>query len=171
MGKRGPKPTPQAVLKLRQSWRANLNRLGPKVDQKRPQRPHWLIGEARKCWDRLVPLLEQAGLLAQLYREPLAMLCSAWADYVEADQQLAKMRNKDGTRALLVTSGKAKEGEKAAGAVMENPLLYTRHRAWQQVMKAAGCFGLTPEDMANVRALEVPGKKEEAKAKFFGGAG
>ncbi len=99
------------------------------------------------------------------------MLCSAYGDFVEADQQLSKMRNKDGTRALLVTAGKAKEGEKSAGPVMENPLLYTRKRAWEQVMKGAARFGLSPEDMANIRALEVPGKKEEAKAKFFGGAG
>ena len=80
---------------------------------------------------------------------------------IEADQQLAAARNKDGGRMMLIkTSG---------GAIMENPLLYTRKRAWDQVFKAAACFGLTPADLGSVRAVEKPAE-DDGKAKFFRGA-
>jgi len=162
MGRRGPKPTPTPILKLRGSWRGKVRGDDLNLDQKRPARPVWLTGEAKKCWERIVPILHKSGLATELNRETLALLCSAWGDYVEADQQLAAARNKDGSRALLIKTGK--------GAVMENPLLYVRKRAWEQVMKAAACFGLTPADLSSVRAVEKPAE-DDAKSKFFQGTG
>lgn len=132
------------------------------LDQKRPQRPQWLNGEAKKCWERLVPILHKAGLATELNRETLALLCSAWADFVDAEAQLTAAKNKDGSRALLIQT--------ASGSVMENPLLHVRKRAWDQVMKAAACFGLTPADLSSVRAVEKPAE-EGAKSKFFKGTG
>lgn len=161
MGKRGPKPTATSILKLRGSWRGKVRGDDLSLDQKRPQRPAWLQGEAKKCWDRLVPILHKSGLATELNRETLALMCSAWADYVEADRQLAAERNKDGSRALLIKTDK--------GAVMENPLLYVRKRAFDQVMKVASCYGLTPADLSSVRAVEKP-SEDGAKAKFFRGA-
>jgi hypothetical protein len=58
----------------------------------------------------------------------------------------------------------------AGGTIMENPLLYVRKRAWEQVMKAAACYGLTPADLSGVRAVEKP-SEDGAKAKFFKGVG
>jgi len=161
MAKRGPKPTPTPVLRLRQSWRAKKRGPEPDLDHKRPARPIWLKGEGRKCWERLCPILFKAGLVTELNRETLALLCSAWADYVEAEQQLDRTRNKDGTRALLIKTSN--------GTVVENPLLHVRNRAWGQVYKGAACFGLTPADIAGVRAMEKP-TTDDVKRKFFGGA-
>jgi P27 family predicted phage terminase small subunit len=162
MGRRGPKPTPTPILKLRGSWRGNVRGDDLSLDQKRPQRPVWLVGEAKKCWERLVPILHKAGLATELNRETLALLCSAWADYVEADRQLAAARNEDGGRALLIKTDK--------GGVMENPLLYVRKRAFEQVMKVAACYGLTPADLSSVRAVEKP-PEAGTKSKFFHGTG
>jgi len=161
MGKRGPKPTPKPILRLRNSWRGKKRTFELGLDHKMPQRPEWLKGEAKKCWVRIVPILYRAGLATELNRETLALLCSAWADFVDADEQLNLVRNKDGRRALLVKT--------MGGTKVENPLLYVRKRAWDQVFKAAACFGLTPSDLAGVRAVEKP-SKEETKAKYFKGA-
>jgi P27 family predicted phage terminase small subunit len=162
MGKRGPKPTPTPILKLRQSWRGKVRGDDLALDQKPPARPQWLQGEGKKCWERLCPILHKAGLVTELNRETLALLCSAWADFVEAESQFAANRNKDGSRALMIQTAK--------GAIQENPLLYARKRAWDQVFKAAACFGLTPADLSSVRAVEKP-IVEDGKKKFFGGAG
>lgn len=161
MTKRGPKPISKPVLRLRGSWRGKKTSIDLGGDHKRPRRPIWLKGEAKSTWDRLVPALYKAGLVTELNRETMALMCSAWADFVEAEKQLAAAKNKDGTRALLIKT--------KGGGVTENPLLYTRKRAWDQVFKAAACFGLTPADLAGVRAVERPAKKE-GKARFFKGA-
>ena len=158
MAKRGPKPVPTPILKLRGSWRGKIRGDDISVDQKRPARPQWLQGEAKKCWDRLVPILHKSGLATELNRETLALLCSAWGDFVEADEQLAKTVNKDGRRALLIKTGNE--------TVMENPLLHVRKRAWEQLYKAAACFGLTPADLSGVRAVEKP-STDVQKAKYF----
>lgn len=162
MAKRGPKPTPTPILKLRGSWRGKVRGDDLSLDQKRPQRPQWLAGEAKKCWERLVPILHKSGLATELNRETLALLCSAWADFVAAEEQLAAARNKDGSRALLIKTGN--------NTVVENPLLHVRKRAWDQVYKAAACFGLTPADLSGVRAVEKPAQDAD-KAKFFKGTG
>jgi len=158
MGRRGPKPKPGHILRLRGSWRGKKRNIPENIDHKRPQRPIWLKNEAKKCWDRIVPILHAAGLATELNRETLALLCSAWADYVEADEQLTAALNKDGKRALLIKT--------ANGAIMENPLLYTRKRAWDQVFKAASSFGMTPADLGSVRAVNKP-SKDDVKTKFF----
>ena len=160
MGKRGPKPTPKAILRLRGSWRGKETSVDLDVDHKLPQRPKWLKGEAKDTWDRLVPELFKQGLATELNVETLALMCSSWADYVEAEMMLDSTRNENGTRALLInTSG---------GGVMENPLLYTRNRAFGQFCKMAACFGLTPADMAGVTKVPLPAKTD-SKAKFFKG--
>lgn len=162
MAKRGPKPQAASVLRLRGSWRAGKRGVVANLDHKRPQRPQWLVGEGKKCWERLVPILHKAGLATELHRETLALLCTAWADFVEAESQLQAARGRDGRLALLIKTN--------GGGVMENPLLYTRKRAWDQLFKAAACFGLTPADIAGVRAASEP-PEDEDKAQFFRGAG
>jgi len=109
-----------------------------------------------------MPSLFNAGLVTELNRETLALLCCSWADYVEAERMLEDTRKKGkGFRALLVKT--------AGGGVTENPLVYTRKRAFDQVFKAASCFGLTPADLAGVRAVKKP-DADKGKKKFFKGA-
>jgi P27 family predicted phage terminase small subunit len=157
MAKRGPKPKPQQILRLRGSWRGKKRNTPANIDQNRPRRPIWLKNEAKKCWDDLCPLLFKAGLISELNRHTLALLCCAWEDYVEAHEMLERTRSKAGRALLIKTQG---------GAVMENPLLYTLKRAYDQLFKAAACFGLTPADINGVRAMDKP-PKDEGKGKFF----
>ena len=166
MGNRGPKPKPAQVLRLRGSWRGKKRGVAENIDHKKPARPIWLKGEAKKCWDNLCPKLYKAGLVTEMNRETLTLLCCAWEDYVEAREQLEKTRGKDGRALLVRTGGKVVGGKVIGGAITENPLLYTMNRAYGQLFKAAAKFGLTPEDINNVRAVDKPAT-DDIKSKFF----
>ena len=57
MGKRGPKPTPTAVLKLKGTDRADRTRNEPTPPRGLPRCPNWLDDQAKHCWRQLVPQL------------------------------------------------------------------------------------------------------------------
>ncbi len=77
MGKRGPKPTPTAVLKLRGSTLVTGRREAAEVQGPAgtPDAPEWLDEEARAAWDRIVPLLEGMGVLTRIDGNALARYC------------------------------------------------------------------------------------------------
>jgi len=83
MGERGPLPKPHA--RRRNKRPAISNR---RVQVERPALPKTLVGEARAEWNRIVPQLEMAGLLAKLDRGTLIRYCVAWADWCELNTQL-----------------------------------------------------------------------------------
>ena len=155
MGKRGPKPTPTKILKLRNSWRGKARGGEPSLDQRRPQRPQWLKGESRKAWDRIMPLLHRAGLATRANRETLACLCDSWGRYVEACQEC------DAAGMVL---------ENTFGNMVQNPWVAIRNKMWDQIYKGAAAFGMTPADLSSVRAVDKPADDVE-KTKFFKGAG
>jgi P27 family predicted phage terminase small subunit len=169
MGKRGPKPTPTAVLKLRQSWRGNQRGPDAKLDQKRPACPKRFIAKAKtedgevvrlvakRTWDRLAPQLFDAGLLVDSYREPFECLCDSYARFVLACSKC------DETPDGMVTATDK-------GNLQQNPWITIRKQMWEQVQKGAASFGLTPADLASVRSVQT--KTDDAgKGKFFKGVG
>ena len=83
------KPTPLRVLEGNPSKRP-INKAEPKPRPGRPTRPDWLLPEAKHEWSRVVPELERLGLLTVVDRAALATYCQAWAQYVDAEAQLAK---------------------------------------------------------------------------------
>ena len=71
MAGRKPKPTSLKVLEGNPGKR-QLNPNEPKPDASIPKCPAWLSKEAKREWKRLVPFLEQAGLLTQVDRAAFA---------------------------------------------------------------------------------------------------
>ena len=84
MGSRGPiaKPT-----KRRRNRRPPTGR---GVAIARPSRPRTFGGEALAEWNRIVPELEQMGILAKVDRAILIRYCTLWADWVEVNAALQK---------------------------------------------------------------------------------
>ena len=157
-------PTP--ILKLRGGFRADRHagRPGADVfDHVRPACPQWLITRAKNddaefvrraaksAWDRLVPQLFAAGLLVDAFRETFIMLMDSWGRYCLC----CKKCNEEG----MTTTG-AKEND------VKSPWTRLRAEFLEEVTKLAACFGLTPADIASVRALDVR-TSDDAKAKFF----
>lgn len=123
MGARGPLPARLSVV------RGNPGHRPPappslKPAPGRPSAPTWLSREAKAEWRRVVPPLDQLGLLAKIDRAVLAMYCDAWGRWVSLGRQLTA------------------EGETVVGyrgSVVKNP-------AWQLYRDAAAmCLALARE--------------------------
>lgn len=83
MGKRGPKPTPTHLLKLRGSWRAETRDGEPKPTPELPEMPEWLTGKGAEHWAEVGAMLDGLGIMARPHTLALAMLCEALAKWIE----------------------------------------------------------------------------------------
>lgn len=86
MGRSGPAPTPTNILKLRGSWRGELNRNEPRPKAARPKCPKWIDSYAKQAWRQLVPQLESLGVLTLLDKHALVVLCQTWARWKKAEE-------------------------------------------------------------------------------------
>ena len=123
MGERGPLPTGYARR------RNKRHTSGQFVTIARPPMPRTLPPEAKAEWRRVVPELEDIGILATIDRAVLIRYCVAWADWCE----LAR---------LLERSGKLIKGQK--GNLVRNPLWLMKRDAEQAIAELARQLGLTP---------------------------
>jgi P27 family predicted phage terminase small subunit len=168
MAKRGPKPTPTPTLKLRGGFRNDRHGSRPggdTFDHKMPRCPQRFIRRqenpeaetvrkvAKQTWDRLCPTLFQSGLLVDAFKECFILLCDSYARYVLCCQML----DQDGHTS-----------ESSKGSLTKSPWARLRSEFHDQVCKGAAAFGLSPADVAGVRAVEKP-TVEDSKKRFFGG--
>jgi P27 family predicted phage terminase small subunit len=123
MGERGPLPAEHARR------RNKRRRSGSFVTIARPAMPRSLATEAKAEWRRIVPELEEMGLIAAVDRSVLIRYCTAWAEWLELD-------------GLVQRSGKLIKGQK--GNLVRNPLWLMRQDIEQTVTELARQLGLTP---------------------------
>jgi len=86
---KGPARLPEDVRARRgtlQRCRTNPDR--PKVEPGVPEAPAFLGAFAAAEWRRIVPLLDDAGLLTPIDRAALAAYCVAWGQLAEAETAL-----------------------------------------------------------------------------------
>ena len=104
MGKRGPKPTPTNILKLRGSTLVSKRREASEVQgpEGMPDAPDWLDDEARAAWDRLAPMLDGMGILTRVDENALARYCRLWSRwrkmeaFIEEKGEMYPLRSDDG---------------------------------------------------------------------------
>jgi P27 family predicted phage terminase small subunit len=135
MAGRKPKPTALKELAGNPGKRA-LNRREPKPASGLPPCPRHLTGEARKEWRRMGGELARMGVVTAVDRAALAAYCQAWARWVEAEGQVAKL----GT--IVKT---------ANGNLIQNPYLAVANRAMEQMTRLAAEFGMTPSSRSRVQ--------------------
>lgn len=141
MGRRGPRPTPTAILKLRGSRRAG--RPGAvEAPPSRPRRPSTLSPGAAVAWNRLVPELDRLGVIAQVDGTALVLLCETIALWEHATAEMNRI-------GLVI---------KADGHMRRNPYLLIASRAGDQVVKLLAEFGLTPSSRSRVQAHVEPAR-------------
>lgn len=150
MGKRGPKPEPTALLKLRGSRVPERRKTEPVLDVDAPTCPMWLTREAKAEWKRIVPALDAAGILARVDRGILAGCCQAWADFYKA----TKAVEKDGE---IVRTPQ--------GFVAKNPWVTIKNEAWARYFKATAVLGLSPSARSGLQV--APRKAKSGKGRFF----
>ena len=100
MGRRGPRPTPTAHLRLVGSRELEHRHDEPKPELGAPSPPAWLSREAMAEWRRVVPELTRIGVLAKVDRAVLVAYCESWALFTAAQRTTLDrgitQKNRDG---------------------------------------------------------------------------
>ena len=87
MAKRGPKPKPTKVLKLRGSRKIRQDEGEPDGEPlcRMPQPPSCLTKEGKQLWQTLGPKLRRSGLLTDLDVDMFELLCDIYGEYKSPD--------------------------------------------------------------------------------------
>lgn len=136
-------PTNLKILKgTYQKCRQNKNE--PRPVLMIPTCPRFLSKEGRREWRRLAPELYVLGLLSEIDRAALALLCEAWATWVEAETHLQKEGR------MQITKNNYQQ---------PSPWLSVARHAAEQIRIMSNEFGMTPASRSKVTAIQPPIKK------------
>ena len=157
MGRRGPPPTPTAVLKLRGSTRVTQRRQiheaqGPVGA---PEPPDWLDEDARAMWDHLLPMLTGMGVLTRIDGNALARYCRLWSRWRKAEAHL----DKHGELYPL------KDDQGRVRYVQQWPQVAIAAKLAQQLTRLEQEFGMTPSARTRVPARNAAGPTD--KSEYF----
>lgn len=142
MGKRGPRPTPTAVLQLTGSRVLYDRGEEPQPPKEMPACPEWLGEAGRAKWNEVAPLLFGVGCLTLADGDFLAMYCLAHDDLAEA---LAAIK-------LCGTEVVTEKG------VFEAPAVKRKKEAIARIKQFGAEFGLSPASRVGL------GQKTEKKS-------
>jgi len=115
-----------------------------------PSCPKHLSEPARKEWRRITKILSEVGLLTELDRTALALYCEAYAEYIEASEQIRQ-------HGLLLKS--------PLGYPTQSPYLSIRNRAAAQMRSYMLEFGMTPAARSRV-TVSAPEQRDLFEEKF-----
>lgn len=96
-----------------------------------PPCPQGMSPTARKQWRSLARTLARAGLISHVDGLSLRLLAESIDIYLTASSKVT-------AQTMVVKT--------VNGNVIQNPFLAIRNRAWEQIVKLAASFGLTPAD-------------------------
>ncbi|VVB52203.1 Phage terminase, small subunit [uncultured archaeon] len=146
----GRRPKPMAIHRLngnpRHFSQAELNEDdNPQPKLIAPEMPKGLNKCARREWKRIVPLLQDIGVLSQIDGRALAAYCDAASMVEEATREIRKHGM------VFVTKFETKEGDLVEGDIKANPAVAIKS-TFMKVMKSFLIeFGLTPASRRNLK--------------------
>ncbi len=149
--KRGRKPAPTPLKILKGTRKDRINAEEPKPPVVRPERPEALDSFGRAEWDRILPELEELGILARVDGAALGLYCAAYSQWIRADLEVQ-------IRGLLVDTG--------TGGVKGNPAVTMAHMARAQMHSLLSEFGATPASRSRVKTRD-DGKSKDALGEFL----
>lgn len=150
---RGRRPKPTALKELEGNpGKRGLNKKEPKPDIGIPTCPNHLKGVARQEWNRVSKQLLALGLIARTDRAALAAYCTAYKDYVDAENALKK-------QGVVIFSEN--------GGAYQNPWMGIKKRSMDQMVKFGAEFGLTPSSRVRLQ-VDKPTEEDEMAGFLFG---
>lgn len=149
MGARGPLPQSADVLYLRGNPNHRKPRRTVKAKPGAPGAPTWLSTEAKAEWKRVVPELDELGILSTVDRAVLAAYCDAWAKFVLVSKALSDGRD------LLAQDARSDRPSK-------NPLWQVYRDASTLLERLARAVGATPVARLRMTVPEAPDDDEGA---------
>lgn len=157
MGRRGPAPDPTVVRLLKGNpGRRPLNKDEPVPPAGIAKPPQWLKGRSHQVWELLAPILARMKVLSSADAHALALLCDAYAEYLDARDVVRKDGATYESRHFQMDE---------AGHTVEKVMIRPRPEvamaqdAWKRVRQMMQEFGLTPSSRSRI---EIPGSIEEA---------
>jgi P27 family predicted phage terminase small subunit len=152
---------------------ANLNEPDPDVEI--PECPVELSTDAKIEWERITPLLEVLGLIAQINRATLAQYCQLYGRWIVAERMIAEQGEvitivKDIRRGKMGSPKDDKPGEvvpeKYYTSSKKNPWVDIALKCAQECRRFANEFGMTPSSQTKVTA-RPKGNKKDKQSRFF----
>lgn len=136
MGSRGPAPKPTALRLLHGDQKSRINTEEPvPAAAGCPEPPEWLTEEAAAMWRRLAPDLHAKRVLTLWDVDAFAVVVSAYTTWKVAQQ-------------VVDAEGILVPGERGQ---VKHPAAQIARDQWGVFSQAAGRFGLTPSDRAQLR--------------------
>lgn len=158
----GRRPVPTELKLVQGTARTTrMNKREPKPVRAMPTPPAHLSVPAKLEWLRLATELHDLGLLTRIDRAALAAYCQAYGRWVQAEQAVAKMAERDMlTNGLMIKT--------TNGNAIQNPLVGTANKAMLDMLRIASEFGMTPAARARIEADPKDGSNAEgSKAKRY----
>jgi P27 family predicted phage terminase small subunit len=150
---RGRKPKPSALKELEGNpGKRAVNKKEPKPDVAIPSCPNHLTGVAKQEWNRVTKELAKLGLITNVDRAALAAYCTAYKDYVRAENEL-----KEGGQVIFTEKGGA----------YQNPWVGIKNSAIEKMIKIGVEFELTPSSRVRLQ-VEKPNEENEMAGFLFG---
>ena len=160
MGRRGTKPTPTNVLKLRGSWRGEINKNEPQPEAVAPEMPIGLDGMAKDCWEQLVPILSDMRVLTVADGMALYLLAETFATWRRADEMIKK----DGDVYPI------KDNDGNVKYLQQSPYVSIARNSAKALKDLLCEFGLTPSARSRVQTTsDNQSKKQDERMKYLGG--
>lgn len=134
----GPAPTPTALKIMKGNpGKRPLNKLEPMPEVGAPQPPDFIQGSALDGWNRITETLAPTRVLTLADWLVMAMTADAYGRWVDAREQVAS------------TGGPVVNNK---GTVQQNPYVWERNKAFEQLEKLLPKIGLTPADRSRLQA-------------------
>lgn len=166
MGRRGPAKQSLTVLKGKDSWRAKNRKPQPNATGS-PRMPSWLSLEAKRVWRRIVPKLEEMGILGAIDGEAITRYCLIFAKWREAEEWIQEKGTLFEVRDFVTP-------ETPDGVVVgykEYPQVKRTIAYAEQLLRLEKTFGMNPGARSNLAIeTDTPGENRgRTKGRFFGG--
>ena len=140
MGQRGPAKTPTKILKLRGTDRADRQVNEPIPPEEAPECPDWLMLEAKRVWDQIVPRLRKMGLATIIDSNALMRYCVAlvrWrkaVKFIEENGEAYPLKDKHGKVTYL----------------QQFPQVSIAHKLSLELLRLEQQFGMTPSARSTI---------------------
>lgn len=164
MGARGPAKTPLQILQDRGSGRARRREGEPKA-KGAPRRPAWLSKRAARVWRRIVPHLQEMGVLGAIDAEALARYCVIFSKWRQAEEYIEE----NGTSYAVKDFVSEHHPDGIIVGYKEYPQVARAIAYAEQLLRIEKTFGMNPGARANL-VIETEKPEENrgrSKDRFF----
>lgn len=131
-----PRTAPQAKV-LKGNFRPDRDTHGIHVETQLPPCPAWLPKAAKRYWHEIGPELERVGLISLVDGAAFAAHCDSVGKFELATRKLQTLDS-------MIDST-------PQNYHVQSALFTIRNKLWDQVMKSAREFGLTPAGRSQVK--------------------